>query len=166
MASSWAELIGQIKSKVQEAMADDVKDEVKDVYAKNIQETVYDSYTPVEYERRGELGDELNLVGKMNGDTLEVRNVAVPSESIYKDKKGNSAPVRYSPPNDTQFASWIETGAPYTGKAVKLFPAHVKGQPWTVARPFTKNTIADLSANKQHVNALKSGLNRRGIPTK
>lgn len=162
-AKSMKELSSLIKQKVSAVMEDEVFEKVRDVYQKHIDEDVYDAYSPVSYVRRdtgGGLIADSNIVGEMSGDSLEVKNIAAPNESIA------NPPSPFAPSSDTQFMEWIENGAAYHGYAKYIFSRDMSGEPWAQPRPATQNTIEDLRANKQHKLALKAGLKARGIDSK
>lgn len=69
---------------------------VEETMYKVIKENVYDSYTPVNYERRGENGgllDTDNIVATISGNHIIIENLAEPNESIFntpfiEDPKG------------------------------------------------------------------------------
>lgn len=162
VVKGWNALIQSVVKQVDETVKKDVFPVVKEVYQKHIQAEVYDAYSPVTYQRRGSDGgliDSDNIVGKYKDRVLEVRNIAKPNESIAQPK------TPYSPAYDTQFAAWIERGKAYTGDAKKyLFgPRDHSDESWALPRPFTKETVKDLSVNQQHKKALCDGLKRRGL---
>lgn len=162
-AKNINELASLIKQKVSAAMEDEVFEKVRDVYQKHIDEDVYDAYSPTSYLRReisGGLIADSNIVGEIYGERLEVKNIAVPDESIA------IPPTPFAPSSDTQFMEWIENGDAYHGNAKYIFSRDMSGEPWTEPRPATKNTIDDLRVNKQHKQALKDGLKARGINSK
>lgn len=56
---------------------------------KVIKKSVYDSYSPLVYERRGESGgllDPNNIVAKVSGNHITIENLAEPNESIFGDE--------------------------------------------------------------------------------
>lgn len=169
---SWAELTKAINKKVAAALENEVKEEVKSTYLKNIESDVYDSYSPTAYNRRGAddgLLDPDNIVGECKDSVLEIRNVAVPNESIAPE---GSTHTEYSPAYDTQFAAWIERGEVYNGKAPYIFTPDAdgnmidhSGEVWAKPRPFTQHTIDELKATQKHKEALKEGLKKRGVKT-
>ena len=162
-ANSLNGLYAMIKQRASAAMEDEVFEEVRDVYQKHIDSDVYDAYSPASDVRRdvrgGLIADE-NIVGNMSGESLEVKNVTPPSESIATF--GQS----FAPESDTQLMDWIEHGAAYHGNAKYIFNRDMSGEPWANPRPATQNTIDDLRANGQHIEALKRGLKSRGIDSR
>ena len=162
-AKSIQELSSLIKQKVSEAMKDEVFEKVRDVYQKHIDEDVYDAYSPISYIRRdvnGGLIADSNIVGEMSGESLKVKDIAPPNESIAESSNS------FSPSSSTQLMQWIEEGAAYHGDAKYIFDRDMSGEPWANPRPATANTISDLQTNKQHKQALKAGLKARGINSK
>lgn len=164
VVKSWNQLVSTIEQRVSSVVKGEVANKVKSMYRKHIKEDVYSVYSPTTYERRigngGLLGEENIVSSVVNGTVLEVKNIAAPSESI------TAPPTPYSPNTDTQFASWVENGSPYKGKAVSLFPTSASGSAWTKPRRFTANTIKELVSNKEHVLSLKQGLKKRGLKLK
>lgn len=160
---TWKDLTKKVQNTVNQIAMDEVLDAVKEVEQKHIQEEVYDAYNPIAYKRRyydnGLIADD-NIVGELNGNTLEVRNTTQPNASISKP------PTPYNSSDITQFSKWIEFGETYNGNAKLLFDGNRSDEPWANPRPFTANTIEDLKQNKQHIKALKEGLKKRNIKTK
>lgn len=140
-----------LQVKINKSLQTEVFEEVRDVEQKNIDQTVYDSYTPKVYERRdildGLIADK-NIEGTLvqNG-VLEVKNIAKPSPPLFKDV------------HHTEFPEWIEHGY------VKNF-WNDNDEVWEHPRPFTSNTKEDLESNKQHVKAMKDGLKKQGLDVK
>ena len=160
---SWEELIAQVNQKAQNTLKYEVFEEVRDTYQKHIDQDAYDAYSPSQYERRdmggGLISDE-NIVGEVKGNILEVKDVAP-----LNDFDLNGDIISHSS-SGTELGEIIEYGSAYTGNAPYLFNGDMSGQAWTQPRPFTENTIDDLQRNKQHINAMKKGLQRQGIKTK
>lgn len=158
----WNALMKNIKKQVEDTAKKDVFPVVKDVYQQHIQDEVYDAYSPTSYQRRGHadglIADD-NIVGEYKDGVLEVKDIAVAKDPVSPPR------TPYSHDFDTQFASWIERGAAYTGKAVYLFDGDKSGEPWAQPRPFTEKTVDDLATNQQHKKALADGLKKRGIKT-
>lgn len=151
------DLMKYIQTAVTDSLQNETKEAVREEYKARINEDVYKSYTPSIYPRRGENGGLLadeNIIGEMlDGNTLSVRDVAVPNVSLTDPK------TPYTPDNDTRFASWIEEG-----NVPNIF--NDGNYAWMEPRPFTQNTINELERNKAHVEAMKKGLKIRGIDTK
>lgn len=165
MVKTWDDLIREIKQKVSDAMQDDVFQAVKEVYQKHIDEDVYDTGSGY-YRRRdasgGLIADENIQKTKIGDMGLEVRNMATPSSSLSPKSSSGTA---------GQLAEWIEHGDAYKTDAQKAMFGHYSnkdfsGEAWASPRPFTRNTIEDLKANKQHKFALINGLRKRGINAK
>lgn len=127
-------LFKHIEKQVQDTMIDEVAETVKENMAESIQETVYDSYDPQHYTRRMQNG------GLIDKDNMEVTKIP------------NGISVRDVAPLDNGNSQYA------------LDEIIVKGMgymPW--ARDFYFDTEDKLSANQEHVTALKNGLNKRGI---
>jgi len=156
--TSWKALMEIVQKKIDSAQKNEVFEAVRDVYQDHVQSDVYNVYSPSAYVRRMENGgliaDE-NIVGNVNNNILEVMDVAPLNKS--------EGAITYN--SQTYLTKIIENGLAYTGNAVYLFDQDMSGEPWATPRPFTKNTIDDLKQNKQHVEALKKGLKKRGIKT-
>ena len=158
---SWNALMNAVKKRVEQTLKNEVFEEVRDVYQKHIDEDVYDVHSPTVYQRRdiggGLIADE-NIIGDVNDFVLAVKDIAPLNTSISNSGKQKS----YS---DTYLANIIENGLANTGHAKNLFNRDMSSEPWANPRPFTQNTINDLKTNKQHIEALKEGLKKRGIKT-
>lgn len=157
---TWKNLTEKVQHTVNQIAMDEVLDAVKEVEQKHIYEDVYAVYKPIQYKRRycnNGLMTNDRIVGDLNGNTLEVKNIAEPNTSINQ--------TFYNPSHNTQFSEWIEFGETYNGNAKYLFNRDMSGEPWANPRPFTANTIEDLRQNKQHIEALKKGLKKRKIKT-
>jgi hypothetical protein len=133
-----------------DTLKDDVYKEVKTTLQKNIQETVYDSYSPKEYQRRGYndglIADE-NIVGELEKDgVLAVKDIADSNDSIFG--------TPYTASGTTTFAGWVEYG--------QVSDAFGNGV-WTEPRPFMENTKEELKSNNVISKALQTGLKKRGV---
>ena len=140
------EVAKYLQPKINEALKKEVADRVATVQQRNIQATVYDAYNPKEYLRRSENGgllDADNIKAELIEDgVLSVKNVTPPNPRYRHDKlEGN----------------FIDYAVEY-GKDYDFYSPG--------ARPFVKDTIEDLRANKQHVEAMRRGLKRQGVNLK
>jgi len=127
-------LFKHIETKIQDTMTDEVAETVKENVAESIQETVYDAYTPEYYTRRMQNG---GLIDKDNMDVTEIPN-GISIRDIAPLDNGNS-----------QYA---------------LDEIVVEGMGrMPFKRDFYTDTEDRLSANQEHITALKNGLNKRGI---
>jgi len=150
---TWTEITKSVQDKVNKIAQVSVTDVVKEVEQQHIQTDVYDVYTPKYYKRRyyndGLIAND-NIVGSMDGNTLEIVNITKPYNNSYNN----------------ELAPLVEYGLAYSGNAKNIFKSDMSGEPWANPRPFTANTIKDLKTNKQHVKALKNGLKNYGIKVK
>ena len=127
-------LFKHIETKIQDTMTDEVAETVKENMAESIQETVYDAYTPEYYTRRMQNG---GLIDKDNMDVTEIPN-GISVRDVAPLDNGNN-----------QYA---------------LDEMVVEGMGWMpFKRDFYTDTEDKLSANQEHITALKKGLNKRGI---
>ena len=137
---STAELFSYLSKNIKDTLEDDVFEAVRDVEQKHIDSDVYDVYDPLYYERRdtagGLIADQNIIKTMLNDSTLMVENTT-------RSDKG-----------DFNLPQWIEEGL------IKGFGSYAE------PRPFTQNTAEDLQSNRQHVGAMKNGLNKRKISTK
>jgi hypothetical protein len=152
-----------LNNKIKSAMQNEVAEKVRDVQQSKIDSEVYDAYQPhtednepYVYDRRRDddgLRDRENMVADVkdsgNGVELSVENVA----------KGKD--------NDFQIAGLIEygDGAGY-GEYDYKYNRDGTAEQYLKERPFIEETRKSLRQTKQHVDALKNGLNRQGIDTK
>lgn len=154
MANQLKELRKQLMSRVKKVAQKDMTEEIKDVEIRTIKTSVYDAYSPTMYIRRyGNNG----IIDKKNINVHFTDNVNAISMSITNDTRGNTWW-----PNSTSgyIEHIIEDGVGYTWTRSDIY----KEQPYP--RPFTKNTINDLKQNKEHVKALKDGLQKNNIDIK
>lgn len=150
------ELAAYLNKQIAFVMEDEVAEKVKDVQQRNIQEQVYEAYTPFQYSRRrwsnGGLGDresmEVDVVETGNGVELTVTNRA----------KGQD--------DNFEIAELVEYGDGYNGKeyTYKRNRNNTQNQ-YLEPRPFTAETVSELQMNNEHVTAFKEGLRKRGIDT-
>lgn len=136
------ELMKSIQIEIDKSLSEDVSKKVKKVQLEHVKKDVYDKYEPTVYNRRkdnGGLSDIDNIEGKL------IKSGLLSIENKRKDEETGRlvAPV-------------VETGQGYNYD----FPFNGK------SRPFVKNTIQELEVTQEHVQALKEGLQKRGINTK
>lgn len=139
----------KLHPKVNDALAKEVFEAVKDEESSAIYETVYKVYTPKMYQRRfdrGGMADPENIKGVVKDGKLHVVNVTQPND------------VKPSYSINKNLPELIEYGDGYKG-----YHYDFGGGVYTIPRPFTKKTIEHLQENKTHVDALRSGLKRRGV---
>ena len=150
-----------IQAKINIALENEVKAKVSEIMVEQIQETVYDAYSPNPngnaedfYHRRTNedaLGDPSNIGGIIiNDGVLEVYNAATTNPDIY------SRGELYKSQNEGEYlAPIIEYGQGYD------YPNNEAG--YGVPRPFVANTRAEIKATGAHVKALKQGLKKQGV---
>jgi hypothetical protein len=149
------DLLKHIEKNVKESLEDDVAKEVKRVMKDHIETDVYDVYEPTSYKRTGKLKEDIDHSLIEDGYTLSVRNTR--EENQYGKHKN--------------IAEIIETGIGYEkykvsqGKIMKVSikPSRKSGWKDWKPRPFTENTRLDLIRNKQHEDAMRKGLKKRGM---
>lgn len=132
-----ASLMKHIEKDAQETLETEVAETVKDHMSETIQLNVYNSYSPLTYERREEQGgliDKNNMEATVNGNTLTVKDIA-PLDN------GN-----------TQY----ELGA--------IIEFGWGNMPFE--RPYYDDTEERLLATNDHVKAMKQGLREKGYKVK
>jgi hypothetical protein len=144
-----------LKKGIMDALGDEVVQEVKEVEIEVIRSTVYGAYpNPKQYQRR-----------EGNGGLLDIRNIRhYPLfngffYSIVNETQKNQRPEYLAP--------LIEYGhqqAVAMGDVGYEYPRY--GMPYMRPRPFTQNTVDRLNTTKEHVTAMKQGLEKRGIDVK
>lgn len=145
-----------IEKQINNSLKEEVFEAVRKVELIHVGEDVIEVYTPVRYARRDTRGieDPENIIAAPPKDgVLEVENI-----------------TQFNPGYDTENFGYgvvglIEYGDGWNGYRYEI-PRLGGLPPYNQPRPFIHNTREDLKANKQHVAALKDGLNKRGIKTK
>lgn len=144
-ATTVKSLQKEIMRRANVTLKEQVAPYVEDKLKEHIQSDVYDTYSPVEYERRksnGGLMDDSNIIDDMRSGQLKVWNKTPTDPPKFKHKDYN---------NPDGLARLIEEGAHN--------PWNYKKYRWTKPRPFITNTQADI--NYRHaaiVNILKDGI--------
>lgn len=137
--SSLADLERYLNDKIRNALETEVKKVAVQTMQSEVVTSVYDKYTPTQYERTGGLAQEQNIKSTLiNDNTLEIENVREDEETGRL-----VAPV-------------VESGTGYTWKESQIY----KRQPFP--RPFVENTAKDLEGGLAK-KALADGLKRQGI---
>lgn len=151
------ELEAAIRAAIKESLKNEVYRLVRDVERSHIETDVYGVYNPKVYISRGDDGgliaDE-NIIKNdvdTNSLTLIVSNITKPNPEA-RDKELVST--------DKNLPELIEYGDGYNGN---VYDFVLEGAEYLEPRPFTKNTIEDLSETREHEQALKEGLIKRGI---
>jgi|SRR5579875_3158218 len=137
--SSLADLERYLNDKIRNALETEVKKVAVQTMQSEVVTSVYDKYTPTQYERTGGLAQEQNIKSTLiNDNTLEIENVREDEETGRL-----VAPV-------------VESGTGYTWKESQIY----KRQPFP--RPFVENTAKDLEGGLAK-KALADGLKRQGL---
>lgn len=130
-------LFAHLEKEIRHTLQDEVAETVKDHMSETIQLNVYNTYSPMYYERRGEQGgliDKRNMEATVNGDTLTVKDIA---------------------PLDNGSTKYDLDAIIEFGWGNQPFP-----------RPFYDGTEERLLMTNDHVNAMKQGLRNRGYKVK
>ena len=132
----------QIQLKIQDAMQREVAAEVIKIAKDIVEKDVYKKYKPKSYKRTGELKEDFVSNPIANG--IAITNT--------RSEGGNN------------ISEIIESGEGYHYSSDKGYNTFDKeGRTYETPRPFFENTRNELRKNKQHVQALKLGLIKRGI---
>lgn len=130
-------LLQKLNRNIGSAMNNEVNKETRDTMKEQIQETVYDVYSPTLYERQKDNG---GLIDDDNIKTTLIDNTTLIVENIRSDDGVNVAEV-------------VESGQGYK------FDFPYNGVP----RPFSAATREQLENTGAHKHALYKGLKRQGI---
>lgn len=151
----------QLKPKIDSALSREVYQVVVDVEAFSIDEKVYDTYRPLMYERRGDMGglaDKGNIImkgGKATNGVLRVINITDPNPggTLNRDRVtvGKSLPELIEYGNNNRWGYKYN----FQSKGAYMNP-----------RPFTEATIRHLRYVGSHVLALQNGLKRQGVKSR
>lgn len=152
-----------IQSAIDKTLENEVFEEVKETELRHIKTDVYEVYEPVVYERRcenGGMGDHDNIVildddgnNSVTNGNLSVVNVTLPNPYARDGATTNKdLPELIEYGNEGYFDKYpFSSGYDYPGI------------PYSLPRPFTKNTIDELQTTKAHIVALKKGLSSKGF---
>ena len=150
---SLKELRKLIENCIDDSLENEVLETVKKIEINHVDEDVFDVYSPSAYERRSTLGidDPDNIVGNItqNG-ILEVENITEFNPEYETENRGLG------------LVKLIEYGHKTSG----YFYDYPKSANFTDPRPFISNTKKEIKENKNHVIALKSGLEKHKIKVK
>lgn len=150
------ELKMYIQAQINSALADEVKTEVAETAERVGLGAVYGVYqSPAIYERRHGSGESLldpeNFSGEVDNGVLTVKSTAAPNYSYHG---ANDYTVK-------SLAELVEFGDGYNGQRYS-FPVKEITEP----RPFMAKTTEELGSNNALKEALKKGLERRGLTVK
>ena len=148
MADTWESLIAGVQVRCSRILEKDVAPIVRKILLSHIQKSVYGSYSPVMYPRRGALSSEGNLMTEVDGNELFVTSVAPPAPSIFKNTHGG--PLN---PADSKLLQWIEFGC---------VPNHFnnKTYAWMEARPVIAPAQAEVAGSSAISGAITKGIMR------
>lgn len=153
---NMADLEKYLKAKINKSLQKEVFKKVKEVEQKNIDETVYDSYTPSVYMRRDIQGGLIageNIIGTVDSKTSTL--------SVINKTPANSE-ARDGATTDKNLSELIEFGHGYKNYGYD----YGRESAFVYPRPFTQNTIEELEQKKQHIQAMKDGLKKQGLDAK
>ena len=154
-AKNFKELEKQLNEVLRDVMTKEVAEKVKDVQQEELENEVYSSYQPYEYERRrdnGGLQDRDNMIATITnyggGLQLSVKNIT----------KGDQ--------DDYEIAGLIEYGHE-GGHGDYSYPFNRDNTAWKFLRPrpFIEESRKTLMKHGEHIDAMEKGLNKRGIKT-
>lgn len=157
--TTTGELQKEIVHRAKKALKNEVKDYVVDKLKLNIQKEVYNTYSPVEYERRGVNGgllDDKNVDGSQGSTSIRA-NVHDRTLTVYEEAPVDPpklAHKEYDAPDG--LAKLIEEGAhnPWSGRRYR----------WTKPRPFVTKTQHDINyAYSDIVKMLRNRINHDDI---
>lgn len=139
-------LLKDLRSDIEDTLADEVLDEVKNIEMKHVRDDVFGVYTPSIYKRRahGGIDDPDNIVRTVKNMELEVDNVTEFNDDYGTHNHGEG------------LADLINEGE-HSGGHFYDYPGE-----FTQARPFLDNTIEEVEETDKVDNALEKGLKRRG----
>lgn len=128
------ELEIELKKRINNALNNEVADAAKENMVEAIQTTVYDAYNPAHYERRLKNG------GLLCSDFIDVQPI---EDGIF---------LRNFAPLDNARGDWDLDDIIVHGYGQQPFP-----------RDFYGSTVDNLKENKEHISAMKQGLERQGL---
>lgn len=155
------ELMDIISSQVQEILSNKVADKAKKIQRDKINEVVYDSYEPTEYDRRK--NKKGGLLWGVSSSTLKTQTHNESEVSIYNKAEAN---MKYNGTFKT-LPFLIEYGHGYNGMMYDHPFSHNNNQlKFTEPRPFMEETYNEI-VNKNIVqDGIKRGLKKLGYKVK
>lgn len=139
---SWSEIESYLKKQIDDVLNNEVANVVKDQIIESVDEVVYDAGEPVYYQRRGFGDGSLGLGGRSQMEHT-VSNGLLEVIDNAKAQKGWD--------NGKSLAENIEYG--YGDKY----------QWYNQPRPFIEHARESLKKNKNHVEMMEEGLEKRGL---
>lgn len=153
--TSFSQLESVIRDAVKNSM-EDLGKKGEEVAKENIEKVVYGAYSPVEYERTGQLKDSITSKETKNtGNSFEVE--------IYHD----TSKITEGYPNQHMSVITEASSAHsiaeivHDGKAPNIF--NDKNYAWMSARPYMDTTKDEIIKNKLHIKTVKDSLKSQGF---
>lgn len=139
----------ELQKVIEKAVKDSLKDlgeDIEDIVREEVHKHVYSSYSPVEYERTGDLGNsiESKAVGKSQ---VEIKH---DTSKISATSVKTGASVGAYLPEIVH-----DTGAP------NIFNS--KSYPWMKSRPYMTKAVERLGRTNEHVSSMKKSLKAKGL---
>jgi hypothetical protein len=136
---------------VNDTLLYDVAPVAEKIFLEETNSNVNGRYTPVQYNRTGEIVNPSNIVSELDSNgVLSIRNIAQPSESVL----GTS----YNPPNDTTFSLWLNDGL-----VPNIFNSY--DYPWMHPANFVESSIERMETSGEISDAFAKGMAKRGFPS-
>ena len=152
-------LMNYVQKKVDLSLQNEVFKAVRDVEIEHIESDVYAEYpNPIDYERRkddGGLTDLDNYECVVNNGTMYMTNTTNSNDEYGTEKENLIGLIEYGDNRGYGRYDFPEEEKKRKNKRYKYLKP----------RPFIQNTREDLEENKQHLFALKKGLNKFKIKT-
>jgi hypothetical protein len=140
--TKWSTLKAELLVVTNDIMNNEVATVIKEQISKSVEDVVYAAGEPMIYQRRNLINGSLGDPSVMN-HTIEGNTLIVTDDADYNSQ--------YDIAGNKTLAYNIEKG--YGDR----------DEWWKMPRPFIKNTMSELIANKRHVIAMKKGLRRYGL---
>lgn len=128
------------KNVIKESLKTDVADKVIEIAKDHVDEDIYDVYTPKIYERTGQLKESFKAIETEDG--IEIINTR-------RD-------------GDRNIPEIIEYGQSKSSQGYEYPAYYPSGDNFIQPRPFIENTRIELEHGRQHIEALKESLRKKG----
>jgi len=138
-----------IKSQVKES-AKDLGKYIAEETKQQIDNDIYQSYSPSVYERTYELKESI----KSKTEKESKNNIEIVIE--HDENAMHHTSIVTGENVGSELADWIQRG-----QVPNIF--NNNSYPWTQPRPYMENTVEKLENNKGHVKELKRLLRQKGI---
>jgi len=144
-----------LQNKINSSLEKEVTNTVRNTMVRNIEDTVYGAYKPIEYNRRSiddGLADPSNIGGVLVNGELQVFNATITNPEIHVNGYNGISQ------NEGEYLTpIIEYGKNYD------FNSENGDLGYEQPRPYVENTREELKATKDYITAFKQGLKRQGI---